>query len=149
MRWLRVVMAVVVVSVVVGGGTAVAGREDLFSYRRGVVEGRELGVEWRDGVVVRDITYAGRGGVAVRAYLVEPEGRGRYAGALYLHWFEPGDPTQNRTEFLEEAVGMARRGMVALLPDLTFPWQIDPVGDRNDRERVVEQVIQLRRGWVC
>ncbi|MFC6080005.1 dienelactone hydrolase family protein [Sphaerisporangium aureirubrum] len=146
MRWLRTAVAALFMSVTVGGGTAVAGQDDLFAYRRSAVEVRELSVEHRDGVVVRDITYAGPGAVPVRAYLVEPERRGRYAATLYLHWFEPGNPTQNRTEFLDEAVSMARRGMVALLPDLTFPWQDGPVGDQTDRERVVRQVVQLRRG---
>jgi pimeloyl-ACP methyl ester carboxylesterase len=43
-------------------------------------------------------------------------------------------------------VARARLGTVALLPDLTFPWSGDVVGDRRDVEQVVAQVGRLRRG---
>jgi pimeloyl-ACP methyl ester carboxylesterase len=49
-------------------------------------------------------------------------------------------------EFLEEAVILAGRGTVSLLPDQTFPWNGDPVGDATDLRAVVAQTIQARRG---
>jgi hypothetical protein len=118
----------------------------LFRYRRGPIAVDELSAEHRDGAVIRDITYTGQGGTPVRAYLVEPETAGPHPAILYLHWFEPPNPLSSRLEFLEEAVGMAGQGVVSLLPDLTFPWQGDPIGDRTDVDRVVEQTIQVRRG---
>ena len=118
----------------------------LFDYQRGPVTVHQISVQDRDGVKVRDITYAGRDGDEVRAYLVEPAGGGRHAAGLYLHWFEPPNPLSSREEFLDEAVGMARQGMVALLPDLTFPWSIDVVGDRRDLDNVVAQTVRLRVG---
>jgi dienelactone hydrolase len=120
--------------------------DHLFDYQRGPVTVHQISVRDRDGVTVRDITYAGRDGDEVRAYLVEPAGGGRHAAGLYLHWFEPPNPLSSREEFLDEAVDMARQGMVALLPDLTFPWSIDVVGDRRDLDNVVAQTVRLRVG---
>jgi len=122
---------------------------DVLNYRRTPLTVQQHGVERRDGAIIRDITYSAGGGPGVRAYLVEPDGRGRghdRAGVLYLHWFEPGNPTSSRLEFLAEAVSLAPRGTVSLLPDLTFPWNGDPVGDSTDLRAVVGQAIQIRRG---
>ena len=97
-------------------------------------------------MLVRDITYTGGDGDPVRAYLVEPARSGHYPAVLYLHWYEPPNPTSSRLEFLDEAVAQARHGAVALLPDLTFPWSGDVVGDRRDVEHVVAQAVRLRLG---
>src|SRR5437899_1506856 len=73
-------------------------------------------VEREGGVTVRDITFASPTGSRTPAYLVTPADKGPYAAVLYGHWYEPPDPTSNRTEYLEEAVTLARRGVVSLLP---------------------------------
>jgi pimeloyl-ACP methyl ester carboxylesterase len=163
----RVLIAVVTVAAVLAAGagsTAMAGAAeaevvassstpmpggDVLQYRRTRVTVHQHGVETRDGAVVRDISYSAGGAPAVRAYLVEPDHPGRgheRAGVLYLHWFHPGDPTSSRLEFLDEAVGLASRGTVSLLPDLTFPWNGDPVGDATDLRAVAAQAVQVRRG---
>ncbi|MCI0689511.1 MAG: hypothetical protein L0Y54_20100 [Sporichthyaceae bacterium] len=118
----------------------------LFSYRRAPARITELSAEHRDGAVIRDITYTVAGSTPVRAYLVEPETGERQAAVLFLHWFHPGDPTSSRLEFVDEAVALAQQGVVGLLPDLTLPWNADPVGDKSDLDRVVEQTVQARRG---
>ena len=95
------------------------------------------------GAVVTDIRIPVAGQPSVTAYLVRPQGPARprsLAGALYLHWFEPPASTQNRTEFLAEAIDLANRGAVAVLPQLTFPWEGDPVGDATDRGRITAQL---------
>ncbi|WP_112249166.1 alpha/beta hydrolase family protein [Kribbella monticola] len=92
-------------------------------------------------VVVTDIQIPVAGQAPVTAYLVRPAKHHKHlAGALYLHWFEPPASTQNRTEFLSEAIALAGRGAVAVLPQLTFPWEGDPVGDRTDRTKVTNQL---------
>src|SRR4051794_10949579 len=73
-------------------------------------------VEREGGVTVRDITFASLTGSRTPAYLVTPAGKGPHPGILYVHWYEPPDPTSNRTEYLEEAVTLARSGVVSLLP---------------------------------
>jgi pimeloyl-ACP methyl ester carboxylesterase len=69
-----------------------------------------------------------------------PAHRHSLAGALYLHWFEPPGSTQNRTEFLAEAIDLARCGAVAILPQLSFHWLADPTGTPNDRTLVERQL---------
>jgi dienelactone hydrolase len=117
-----------------------------FDYVREPVRVLVHSVSRRGGAVVRDITYRVAGQEAVDAYLVTPARAGRYPGVLFLHWLDEA-PSANRTEFLAEAVGLAeRRGVVALLPQLEFPFAFGPVGDGRDRDSVVKQVVQLRRG---
>jgi cephalosporin-C deacetylase-like acetyl esterase len=71
----------------------------------------------RDGVTVADITYAGADGERVPAYIVSPEGGGSLAAVLWGHWMMPGSAYMNRTEFLEEAVSLAKSGVLSLLID--------------------------------
>lgn len=102
------------------------------------VQSRQRGPE---PVVVTDIQIAVPGQAPVTAYLVRPLKQHKHlAGALYLHWFEPPGSTQNRTEFLSEAIALAGHGAVAVLPQLTFPWAGDPVGDKSDRTKVTNQL---------
>ncbi|MCP3787323.1 hypothetical protein NLX85_28550 [Micromonospora sp. A3M-1-15] len=95
--------------------------------------------------VVRDIEFPVAGQPAVRAWLVRPQGSsGGLAGVLDLHWFEPGRANQDRSEFLAEATALAGRGVVSVLPQLTFPWAGDPVGDARDRAAVTAQLDAVR-----
>ena len=104
--------------------------------------------ERRDAVTVEDVRIPVAGQAPVSAYLVRPEHGGRsLAGVLYLHWFEPPASTQNRTEFLAEAVDLAAQGVVAVLPQLTFPWQGDPVGDARDRTAVLDQYKAVAKAY--
>ena len=104
----------------------------------------------RGEVVVEDIEIAVPGQAPVAAYLVHPRHpaapRSR-PGVLYLHWFEPGQSTQNRGEYLTEAVEFAGRGGVAVLPQLRFPWEGDPVGDSRDRDAITAQLAAVRRAY--
>ncbi|MDX6282901.1 MAG: hypothetical protein QOH03_3972 [Kribbellaceae bacterium] len=100
-------------------------------------------------VVVTDIQIPVHGQAPVTAYLVRPVAKKhqKLAGALYLHWFEPPNPTQNRTEFLSEAIALASKGAVAILPQLTFPWAGDPVGDKTDRAKVTNQLAAVEAAY--
>jgi dipeptidyl aminopeptidase/acylaminoacyl peptidase len=66
---------------------------------------------------------------------------------LYLHWLEPPDTTQNRTEFLAEAVPTAERGAVAILPDLSFPWNGQVFGGVRDVSSVRAQFAAVTRAY--
>lgn len=101
-------------------------------------------------VVVQDIEIPVAGQAPVVAYLVRPAHpahRHSLAGALYLHWFEPPGSTQNRTEFLAEAVDLARAGGIAILPQLTFPWAGDPIGTDADRTQITRQLAAVRSAY--
>ena len=77
----------------------------------------------RDGARIHDLRLeAGN-----EASLVEPMDGGRGAGVLFLHWFDTEAPDGNRTQFLDEAIELARdEGFVSILPQGHFPWAGDP-----------------------
>ncbi|HEY7010344.1 MAG TPA: hypothetical protein VH395_15450 [Jatrophihabitantaceae bacterium] len=118
-----------------------------FDYRHVRISVTDLGATSRPGAVVHDITYRAPGQDPVSAYLVTPSRPGRHPAAIFLHWLE-NSPDANRTEFLDEAVALAagRDHVVSLLPQLVFPFDYGPVGDTRDRDAIIKQVIQLRRG---
>ena len=118
----------------------------LFDYDRSVVlDLKEESVQDKDGVTVRDVNYAGytpqRG--RIKAYVIKPNGKGPFAGVLFFHWY--GTPNGNRTQFLNEAVSLAKQGTVSLLIQGYFPWAVPPADARTDRQRVIDETIEVRR----
>ena len=108
---------------------------------------QEVSRETRGVALVRDITFT-PADKPVKAYLVSPTtGTGPHAAILYVHWL--GDPTTtNRTEFLDEAVALAGRGVVSLLVDTMWAepnWYKNRIPE-EDYARAIRQVIELRRG---
>ena len=120
---------------------------DIFAYDRAApLNVQEVGRETREGAVVRDLTFT-PAGTLVKAYLVSPAATPvPHAAILYVHWL--GEPaTTNRTEFIEEAVTLAGRGVVSLLVDTMWAepgWYKGRVPEQ-DYARSVRQVIELRR----
>ncbi len=106
---------------------------------------KENSVKTEGGVIVRDISFAalnekpGR----IQAFLVKPEAKGKYPGVLFFHWL--GDKNSDRTEFLEEAKAMAKKGVVSLLIDGYFPWKQQPTEPQADKKQVINQTIETRR----
>ena len=99
------------------------------------------------GVEVRDVRFPNSSGGVTEAYLVvPPAGRAR-AAILYVHWYEPPNPTSNRTQYLEEAIEMARRGALSLLP--ATMWSDPKWFGKRQREQDLEsgqrQVKDLQR----
>jgi len=109
---------------------------------------KEIGVEKRAGAFVHDVTFTAIPGSndEIKAYLVVPEGKGPFAGVLWVHWL--GEPaTTNRTQYLSEAVGLAPKGVVSLLIDAMWSapdWYSNRIPER-DFDRSMSQVIALRR----
>jgi dienelactone hydrolase len=103
----------------------------------------------REGdVTIDDVTFPSIAGQPpIEAYIVRPTTPGTgMAGVLFVHWFGPPAPTSNRTQFLDEAKALARRGTVSLLVS-TF-WS-DPNRYRarkweTDFENSVNQAKDLR-----
>lgn len=101
--------------------------------------------EPRGSATLIDATYSAPDG-DVEAYLVEPgEGASR-AGVLFLHWFDPEAPDGNRTQFVDEAVALADRGVVSLLPQGAFPWDGDPTGSTADLARIEAHFARITAG---
>lgn len=120
----------------------------LFEYNRDTpFDLQEIGTETRGEAVVRDVTFTGID-APIKGYIVSPPaGRaGPFAAILYVHWL--GRPaTTNRTEFLNEAIALADRGVVSLLIDAMWAqpkWYQDRVPE-EDYEHAIRQVIELRR----
>jgi hypothetical protein len=102
-------------------------------------------------VIVQDVRVPVHGQHPVQAYLVRPAGplrRHSQAGILFLHWL--GQIHSDRTEFLAEAIGLAADGAVSLLPQGTFPYDVNPVGTRHDVTAVRKQlaVFQASLNWL-
>jgi dienelactone hydrolase len=120
-------------------------KEELFAYRKVDFDLKEVSVKQQDGVTVRDVDYAAytsqRG--RIKAYLIRPQGKGPFAGVLFFHWL--GKPKGDRTQFLDEAVAMAKQGAVSVLIQGYFPWSVDPVDGPTDRQRVIDETIEVRR----
>jgi len=102
-------------------------------------------------VTVQSVRVPVPGHHAVLAYLVRSAGTlrpGTHAGILFLHWL--GQIHSDRSEFLAEAIELAPRGAVSLLPQGTFPWQAAPTGRRHDVTAVKQQLaaFQASLNWL-
>jgi dienelactone hydrolase len=102
-------------------------------------------------VSVQDIRVPVPGQQPVPAYLVRSAGTlkpGSQAGILFLHWL--GQIHSDRTEFLAEAIQLAPRGAVSLLPQGVFPWRVAPSGKPADVTAIKQQlaVFQACLNWL-
>ena len=119
-------------------------------YRHNAIDITSYGATLRfPGAVVRDVTYSSPVSGRITAYVVNPTTGTSHAGVLYAHW-----AIGNRSEFLPEAIALARRySVVSVLPDAPqfrpAPWTHAPDGNIAHPERDValyrQAVIDLRR----
>ena len=119
----------------------------LFAYtQNSPLSVKEVSAENRGDVTIRDITFVPRpGGREVKAYVVVPAGNGPFAGILWVHWL--GEEKSNRTQFLDEAVELAPKGVVSVLVDAMWsePRWFGTRIPEKDYENSIRQVIELRR----
>jgi len=121
---------------------------------------KEGGVQDRGGVKIHDISYSapvgdrganiGPNGGTVTPYLVVPDGKGPFPSVIYGHWCQGGSDKLNRNEFLDEAVVLAKSGVISLLTDhvIARPGYVrstDPLSPQLV-DTLVQQVINMRRG---
>src|SRR5690242_7386142 len=106
---------------------------------------KEAGSRQESGVTIRDVNYDAYNPAhkRIEAYIVEPNSRGRFAGVVFFHWL--GNSKSDRTEFLDDAIALARRGTVSLLLQGFFPWLEPPTEANADRQQVIDQTIEVRR----
>jgi dienelactone hydrolase len=121
---------------------------------------QQSGVQDRDGIKIHDLSYAvptgdraaslGPNGGRVTAYVIVPPGKGPFPAVIYGHWCMPGSEKLNRTEFLDEALVLARSGVIALLPDhvIARPGFVESKEPLNTQQIdvLVQQVTNMRRG---
>ena len=108
---------------------------------------QEVSVKAIGGVKIRDITYASPKGGRVPAFVVEPAGKGPFAGIVFGNW-----GLGTRAEFLPEAIDYANAGAVSVLVaypwDRPAPWRktVDNMdAPEKDREAYIQAVVDLRR----
>jgi predicted esterase len=121
-------------------------RAELLAYDESVPLGLvEKKATTRGEAEVVDVVYVA-GERKVSAFLVRPKGKPR-AAVLWAHWYGE-EANTNRTEFLPDAVALAKDGVVSLLPQGYFPWEAD-VSEvaAKDRQLAIEQIVQFRRGF--
>ena len=125
---------------------------ELFAYDAAADLGVQVaGTRTVADVVTQDVTFVARPDrptERLAAYIVAPATRAAsMAGVLWVHWL--GEPaTTNRTEFLDEATALARRGVVSVLVDAMWAkprWYRDRVLEQ-DYATSIGQVVALRRG---
>jgi pimeloyl-ACP methyl ester carboxylesterase len=122
-----------------------------FDYDRAApLDVREAGVEDRSGVKVHDLSYASPKGGRVPAYVVVPPGKGPFAAVIWGHWYWGNSEFRNRREFLDEAVALARSGVVSLLFDSPvarpgFYEDRTPLNDKQIDDRL-QTIADVRRG---
>jgi dienelactone hydrolase len=118
----------------------------VFDYdREGPVDFRVSSEEKVDGVNVQDVSYLSARKGRVPGYLIHPGGDGPFAGIVYMHWGQ-GD----RTEFLSEAVLLAKSGVVSLTidapyhrPDIeSYSFVAEP---EKERDGYIQLAADLRR----
>lgn len=125
--------------------------ESHFAYDpKASIDAVTTGVETRGDVVIQDLTYASPKGGRVPAYLVVPAGRGPFAAVLWGHWYWGNSPMKSRRQFLDEAVVLARSGVVSLLTDgpVARPGHVADRTPLNEKQfdDLVQQVVDMRRG---
>lgn len=111
---------------------------------------QQTGVEVRDAARIRDITFANTQGKRTAAYLVEPAlnpSRHGGPGILFVHWYEPESKDSNRTQYLREAVPLAKQGVVSLLIETMWsdPKWFPRRDSSKDFENSEQQIAELAR----
>jgi dienelactone hydrolase len=115
---------------------------------------RESALEFEDAgrvnrdypIEIRDVSYASPKEGRVTAYLVRPPGNGPFPGVILQHGAEA-----NRQQLVLQAAWLAGRGAVALVVDSPNARQDvelprGTAGLRVERDQVVQNVVDLRRG---
>ncbi len=74
---------------------------------------RVVMTENRGGVVIEDLVYRNSFKEYDAAYRVCPAKR--TGAVLFVHWLETTNSTSNRSQFLDEAIGLAGKGVCSLL----------------------------------
>ncbi len=124
--------------------TDYAGARGLFGYSpRLPLAIRVVGSRRQDGATVEDIVFPSPSGDDVTASFIRPsQGASNAAAVLFIHWL--GHHDCNRTEFLEDALALAGRGVVSLLVDAQWSDKVEKVYE-FDEASGIQQVIDLRR----
>jgi pimeloyl-ACP methyl ester carboxylesterase len=110
---------------------------------------KEAGTERRGEIRIVDLSYASPLGGTVPAYLILPPGEGKHPAVLFLH---PGQGS--RSTFVDEAVELAKRGIVGLTISAPFLRPENrsqrgelPFAAEASRKEQIQTIVDVRRGF--
>lgn len=113
------------------------------------LETREVGREKRGSITILDLTFASPKGGRVPSYLVLPKGKGPFPAVLWGHWYWENSDFRNRKQFLEEAILLAKCGVVSLMTDgpVARPGYVRDRTPLNEKQFAdqIQQVVDMRR----
>ena len=147
-RCAAVVLAAAAVLAGCGGSKEDSGLAKTFSYE----SSKPLDFKSRttplggQGVEVRDISFVGPDGARLNGFLASPSSSVKHPGVIYAH-----GAGGNRSELLDQAIAMARRGAVALTLDMSYsperaaPLPAGMAGVRARAQTEVDAVREIRR----
>ncbi len=136
-------LCVLSVTLLLLAAPAVAQNADPFSYDpKQPLDVQEVSAKRIGGATLHDINYASPKGGRVPAYLMVPDGKGPFAGVLFMHWGQG-----NRSEFVAEALALAPYGVESLMIDAPTNRPGLDFGNGPDSEprAYAHLVIDLRR----
>jgi len=102
--------------------------------------------ETRGGVLIEDLTFKNSLEQYEVAYRICPAAMTKpVPGILYVHWLDSSEPTSNRSQFVGEAVELAKAGACSVLIDTMWSqpdWfnHRDPAKDKRATERQAAKV---------
>lgn len=143
-------MATTLTALLLAAAPALAGSKHFAYDPKAPLDVATAGVETRDDIVIQDLSYASPKGGRVPAYLVVPSGKGPFAAVVWGHWYWENSRMKSRRQFLDEAVVLARSGVVSLLTDgpvarAGYVPHRTPLNAKQFDD-LVQQVADMRRG---
>ncbi len=118
-----------------------------FDYSPTSLDLRESGARHEGIVTIREVSYATLDGSRNAATIVSAETQSSsHPAILFVHWYGPPAPTSNRTQFLPDAIELAKNSATSLLIDT--PWSDPEYFSKRTREgdyaRSIQEVKELR-----
>ena len=108
---------------------------------------RVLGAKKEDGYTKQLLVFQTPFGYRRMAELFTPDREGPHALILFVHWYEPGSPSSNRSQFVEEAIEMAKAGAICLTVETLWsdPDFFPKRTQADDMQSSMEEVVNERR----
>ncbi|HRK89034.1 MAG TPA: hypothetical protein PK152_07860, partial [Anaerolineales bacterium] len=110
-------------------------------------EVRVLGARKEAGYEKKLLVFQTPFGYRRMAELFTPEGEGPHPLILFIHWYEPEARDSNRSQFVEEAVEMAKAGAICLTVETLWsdPDFFLKRTQADDMQNSLEEVVNQRR----
>lgn len=108
---------------------------------------RIIGSKKEDGYTKQLLVFQTPFGYRRMAELFTPDGEGPHALVLFIHWYEPEAPTSNRSQFVEEAIELAKAGAICMTVETLWsdPDFFLKRTQADDMQNSMEEVVNQRR----